>query len=171
MCHQKWLIHLTTLVVLLSAKQSTAIIEDVIDVIRLGKEVTSSVLETWQFVEQTNLVNEVEVPFLKQKQKKILTRMTDLSRQIALVEDKVIVTILVRPNKCVMHIEAIHTKKNRTRSHTHNYSYGFISFIVVNGLMSRFAAEFFSRMLCESFKRFRKVIDSLLLFVYVYFVI
>lgn len=74
---------------LLSAKPSSALIEDVIDVIRLGKEVTSSVLETWHFVEQTNLVNEVEVPFLKQKQKKILNRMTDLSRQIALVEDKV----------------------------------------------------------------------------------
>lgn len=93
MCHQKWLIHLATLAVLLSMKPSTALIEDVIDVIRLGKEVTSSVLETWHFVEQTNLVNEVEVPFLKQKQKKILTRMTDLSRQISLVEDKVIVTM------------------------------------------------------------------------------
>lgn len=89
MLHQKWLIYLTTLVVLLSVKPSTALIEDVIDVIRLGKEVTSSVLETWHFVEQTNLVNDVEVPFLKQKQKKILTRMTDLSRQIALVEDQV----------------------------------------------------------------------------------
>lgn len=86
---QKWLIGLTTLTVLLLAKPSIALIEDVIDVIRLGKEVTSSVLETWQFVEQTNLVNEVEVPFMKQKQKKILNRMTDLSRQIALVEDKV----------------------------------------------------------------------------------
>lgn len=89
MLHQKWSIYLIALFVLLSQNPSTAVIEDVIDVIRLGKEVTSSVLETWHFVEQTNLVNEVEVPFLKQKQKKILNRMTDLSRQIALVEDKV----------------------------------------------------------------------------------
>lgn len=103
MWHQKWLIHLTTLVVILSVKPSTAIIEDVIDVIRLGKEVTSSVLETWHFVEQTNLVNEVEVPFMKQKQKKILTRMTDLSRQIALVEDKVIDNKKIfSKNKCVI---------------------------------------------------------------------
>lgn len=117
MSHQKWLIYLTTLVVLLSVKPTTAIIEDVIDVIRLGKEVTSSVLETWQFVEQTNLVNEVEVPFLKQKQKKILTRMTDLSRQIALVEDKVIVTISSK-NKCVMHIEVIIRKFRHDLIHT-----------------------------------------------------
>lgn len=117
MSHQKWLIYLTALVVLLSVKPTTAIIEDVIDVIRLGKEVTSSVLETWQFVEQTNLVNEVEVPFLKQKQKKILTRMTDLSRQIALVEDKVIVTISSK-NKCVMHTKVIIRKFRHNPIHT-----------------------------------------------------
>lgn len=138
MFHQKWLIHLTTLVILLSVKPSTAIIEDVIDVIRLGKEVVSSVLETWHFVEQTNLVNEVEVPFLKQKQKKILNRMTDLSRQISLVEDKVIVTISSK-NKCVMHYKSHYTKfRIQSRPHTYIILCDFISFNMVNGLMSYF---------------------------------
>lgn len=121
MYHQKWLIHLATLVVLLSMKPSTALIEDVIDVIRLGKEVTSSVLETWHFVEQTNLVNEVEVPFLKQKQKKILTRMTDLSRQISLVEDKVIVTMCSKNKMC--HAYNIHYSNVR---HTISYVYTLV---------------------------------------------
>lgn len=69
---------------------ATAIVEDILDVIKLGKEVTSSLLETWEIIEQTHKGNEVDIPFYKIKEKKILSRMSELSRQIDVVESEVI---------------------------------------------------------------------------------
>lgn len=66
-----------------------ALVEDILDVIKLGKEVTTSLLETWDIIEQTHHGNEVDIPFYKIKEKKILARMSELSRQIQLVESEV----------------------------------------------------------------------------------
>lgn len=66
-----------------------ALVEDILDVIKLGKEVTTSLLETWDIIEQTHHGNEVDIPFYKVKEKKILARMSELSRQINLVESEV----------------------------------------------------------------------------------
>lgn len=70
---------------------ATAIIEDVIDIIKLGKDVTEGVLETWELVDQTHLISGgVDYPFYKKQQKKILNRMNELSRQIDNAEAEVI---------------------------------------------------------------------------------
>lgn len=68
---------------------ANCLVEDILDVIKLGKEVTSSLLETWDIIEQTHAVNEVDIPFYKAKEKKILSRMTALQRQIDTVESEV----------------------------------------------------------------------------------
>lgn len=69
--------------------QTKAIIDDVIEVVKLGKDVASTLLETWNLVEQTNLGGGVELPFRKEKQKKILNRINEVSRKISTFEDNV----------------------------------------------------------------------------------
>lgn len=69
--------------------QAEALIDDVIEVIKLGKDVASTLLETWNLVEQTNLGGGVELPFRKEKQKKILNRINEVSRRINSFEDEV----------------------------------------------------------------------------------
>lgn len=69
--------------------RTEALVEDILDVIKLSKEVTTSLLETWDIIEQTHAVNEVDIPFYKAKEKKILTRMSELSRKIDYVESEV----------------------------------------------------------------------------------
>lgn len=69
-----------------------ALIEDVLDVLRLTKEIVSSIAGTWQFVEQTPLKNEIDLPFMKRKEQKILLKMTEVSRQIELTETYLINT-------------------------------------------------------------------------------
>lgn len=70
-------------------KPSNAIIEDVIEVIRFGKDITEGILQTWNIVEQTHVADDIDLPFIAQKQKKVLKRITELSRQIDMVEAKV----------------------------------------------------------------------------------
>lgn len=76
---------------LLVATPAAGLIEDILDVIKLSKEVTTSLLETWEIIEQTHAVNEVDIPFYKVKEKKILSRMAELTRQIDYVESEVCV--------------------------------------------------------------------------------
>lgn len=87
----KKLIHLAlSIIVILSIgpNRSTALvgIDDVIEIIQLGKAITSSVVEVWDLVEQTNVGQGMDLPFRNQKQKKILSRVIDLSRKIDNVE-------------------------------------------------------------------------------------
>lgn len=74
-----------------ASKFSTAeaLIDDVVEVLKLGKDITSTLLETWNLVEQTNLGGDVEIPFRKEKQKKILNRINEVSRRINTFEDNV----------------------------------------------------------------------------------
>lgn len=71
---------------------TNALIEDALDVLRLTKEVVSSIASTWQIVEQTPLKNEIDLPFMKRKEQKILLKMTEVSRQIELTESYLINT-------------------------------------------------------------------------------
>lgn len=80
---------LTIFVVAIFIQPSYGIVEEALDIIKLGKEVTVSLLETWDIIEQTHMVNEVDIPFYKKKEKKILSRMTELSRQLDLAESEV----------------------------------------------------------------------------------
>lgn len=70
--------------------QTEALLDDVIEVVKLGKDIVSTLLETWHLVEQTNVDGGVELPFPKNgKQRKILNKINEVSRQIKLFEDNV----------------------------------------------------------------------------------
>lgn len=69
--------------------QTEALIDDVVEVLKLGKDIVSTLLETWNLVEQTNLGGGVELPFRKEKQKKILNKINEVSRRISTFEDDV----------------------------------------------------------------------------------
>lgn len=69
--------------------ETNGLIEDVIDIFKLGIEVSKGVFEAWDVAQQTHLVDEVEFPFRKVKQKMILSRLSAISRQIELVESQV----------------------------------------------------------------------------------
>lgn len=74
------------LILIVVTTPSAGLVEEALDIIKLGKDVTVSILETWDIIEQTHMVNEVDIPFYKKKEKKILSRMTELSRQIDMAE-------------------------------------------------------------------------------------
>ena len=58
------------------------VIEDIIDVLHLTREVVKSVAGAWEIVEQTQIANEIDLPFLKRKEQKIILRMAELSHEI-----------------------------------------------------------------------------------------
>lgn len=72
------------------AFESNALIDDVIEVLKLGKDIGVTLLETWDIVEQRNNGDGgVEVPFRKKREKKILNRLNEVSRRIAAFEEEV----------------------------------------------------------------------------------
>lgn len=60
----------------------TAVVEDIIDILQLTKEVIKTIAGTWEIVEQSKLANEIDLPFLKLKEQKIIQRMSELSTEI-----------------------------------------------------------------------------------------
>jgi hypothetical protein len=72
-----------------SIPHTNALVEDVIEVLRLGKEVLHTVTGAWEIVDQTSAASEIEIPFLKKREKKILRRMSDVSNEINHLETKV----------------------------------------------------------------------------------
>lgn len=86
---------LTILLVLSTAFETNALVDDVIEVLKLGKDVTTSLLEAWDVIEQQSQATEgasPEFPFRKTKQKKILSRIAEVSREISHFESEVSVT-------------------------------------------------------------------------------
>lgn len=81
-------LYTTFVLTLLIIPHCYGVIEDVLDVLRLTKEVVSSIAGTWQLVEQTPLTNEIDLPFLKRKEKKILLKITEVQRRIDLTENQ-----------------------------------------------------------------------------------
>lgn len=80
------------------AYETNALIDDAIEVLKLGKEIGMTLIETWDIVEQRNNGDDgVEVPFRKKREKKILNRLNEVSRKIAAFEDEVKRQI---PKKC-----------------------------------------------------------------------
>lgn len=86
---RKLLICLTALTMVLSDVNVKDIVGDIREIMNLGKGVTSIVSETWKNVENSNILQLVNSVALKLRQRTILDRMNDLSRQITAVEDKV----------------------------------------------------------------------------------
>ena len=69
-------------------KQSTAIIEDALDVFHVVKEVTTVVLKTWDIVQTTPLGSNINFPLMREKQRKVLSRLREVSKQIQQIEDQ-----------------------------------------------------------------------------------
>lgn len=76
--------HKLLLIVLLALTGASVngLVEDIIDVLHLTREVVKSVAGAWEIVEQTQVANEIDLPFLKRKEKKIILRMAELSNEI-----------------------------------------------------------------------------------------
>ncbi|TDG40588.1 hypothetical protein AWZ03_012985 [Drosophila navojoa] len=59
-----------------------AVIEDVLDIIHIVKEVTTGVLKAWDIVQSSPLAANIEFPLMREKQRKVLQRLKEVSRQI-----------------------------------------------------------------------------------------
>lgn len=67
-----------------------ALVEDVIDVLHLGREVIKTISSTWELADQVGgISNDIDLPFLKRKEKKILSRMAELSQEFKNAEMQV----------------------------------------------------------------------------------
>lgn len=83
---------LMTSIMLLVCHQPTptsALIEDVLDIIHVVKEVTSGVLKAWDIVQSSPLAANIDFPLMREKQKKVLQRLKEVSRQIDQTEEQV----------------------------------------------------------------------------------
>lgn len=58
-----------------------ALVEDVIDVLYLGREVIKTISSTWELAEQVGVTNEIDLPFMQRKEKKIISRMAELAQE------------------------------------------------------------------------------------------
>lgn len=58
------------------------LVEDVIDVLYLSREVIKTISSTWELADQVGVTNEIDLPFMKRKEKKILNRMAELAAEI-----------------------------------------------------------------------------------------
>ncbi|XP_032580152.1 uncharacterized protein LOC6620262 isoform X1 [Drosophila sechellia] len=79
---------LATLVALEQPTQTDALIEDVLDIIHVVKEVTSGVLKAWDIVQSSPLAANIDFPLMREKQKKVLQRLKEVSKQIDNTEDQ-----------------------------------------------------------------------------------
>lgn len=68
---------------------TAAVIEDVLDVIHVVKEVTVGILKAWDIIQQSPIAQNIEFPLMREKQRKVLQRLKDMSRQIDQTEQKV----------------------------------------------------------------------------------
>lgn len=68
---------------------STALIEDVLDVLHVVKEVTTAVLKAWDIVKISTANSDIDFPLMRDKQKKVLSRLREVSNQIIKTEDQV----------------------------------------------------------------------------------
>lgn len=68
---------------------TTALVEDVLDVIHVVNEVASTVLKAWDIVQSSPLASSIEFPLMREKQKKVLQRLKEVSRKIDETEAQV----------------------------------------------------------------------------------
>lgn|SRR5690349_18694230 len=62
-------------------ERSEALVEDVIDVLYLGREVIKTISSTWELADQVGITNEIDLPFMQRKEKKIFSRMAELTEE------------------------------------------------------------------------------------------
>ena len=66
------------------------LVEDVIDVLYLGREVIKTISSTWELADQVGITNEIDLPFMQRKEKKIFSRMAELTQEFRNAEMNVI---------------------------------------------------------------------------------
>lgn len=98
--YTKIVVAIVVVLTISKAYETNALIDDVIEVLKLGKEIGATLLETWDIVEQRSGDGGVELPFRKKREKKILNRLNEVSRKIAAFEDEVRVKYII-PEKCL----------------------------------------------------------------------
>lgn len=82
----KLLVTFLSLQLICNIDRVNALIEDVIDVLHLGREVVKTISTTWNLAEQSGVTNDIELPFLKNKEKKIISRMAELTQEFRRAE-------------------------------------------------------------------------------------
>jgi hypothetical protein len=64
-----------------NVKRVNALVEDVIDILYLGREVIKTISSTWELADQVGVTNEIDLPFMQRKEKKIFSRMAELTQE------------------------------------------------------------------------------------------
>ncbi|KAL9877999.1 chemokine-like protein orion isoform 1-T1 [Glossina fuscipes fuscipes] len=78
-----------SLVLFLSAPApANALVDDALDVFHIVKEVTLTVLKAWNIVQESPGIQNLDFPLAREKQRKVLTRLKEVSKQIAQIEDQ-----------------------------------------------------------------------------------
>lgn len=62
------------------------LVEDVIDILYLGREVIKTISSTWELADKFGGTSEIDLPFMKRKEKKIFSRMADLTEEFKKAE-------------------------------------------------------------------------------------
>lgn len=86
----KLLLAFLSLQSLANIEHVNALVEDVIDVLYLGREVIKTISSTWQLADQAGVTGDIDLPFMKRKEKKILSRMAELTQEFRNAEMMVI---------------------------------------------------------------------------------
>lgn len=81
-------IMLFTCLLISAPTTSTALIEDALDVFHVVKEVTTAVLKAWDIVQTSPLGSNINFPLMREKQRKVLSRLKEVSKRIQLTEDQ-----------------------------------------------------------------------------------
>lgn len=76
-------------VLIYKTQNINALVEDVIDILHLGREVIKTISSSWELADQVGVTNEIDLPFMKRKEKKILNRMHELSQEFKNAEMQV----------------------------------------------------------------------------------
>lgn len=70
-------------------KRAHALVEDVVDILYLGREVIKTISSTWELADQVGITNDIDLPFMQRKEKKILSRMSELTQEFRNAETTV----------------------------------------------------------------------------------
>lgn len=83
-----------------SVREVNGLIEDVIDVLYLSREVIKTISSTWELADQVGVTNEIDLPFMQRKEKKIFARMAELTQEFRNAEMMVIKRLVASAFNC-----------------------------------------------------------------------
>lgn len=94
-----------------------ALVEDVIDILYLGREVIKTISSTWELADQVGITNEIDLPFMQRKEKKIFSRMAELTQEFRNAE-MMVIKLCIRINLTLIYYQYSLKKGSRiVRSH------------------------------------------------------